>query len=155
MSFSVRPISTNNITFTARQNDDSDNRKVTTSEVATATGATGAVIKGSRNGAFDMFKSSSKVGQMSKNTTEAIRMARKPVSQVKGLFPKFMQAFRNTKGDIIKWADGIKNSSFLKPLLKSKAFEFVAGGLGAIMGIFVTITGIGDIANTISGYTNK
>lgn len=151
MVLSINPIHSTPIAFKAREDE---KRKISQSDVATATGATGAAAAGAKGGGFKMFNSSSKVGKMTQSTAQALQNARKPIKQVKGLFPKFMQAFRNTKADILKWADGVKNSSMLKPLLKSKAFNACAGALGALMGFFVVVTGLGDIVNTISDYTN-
>lgn len=157
MSITISP-QRYNIAFTSTSKEDDDkNKKVTQSDVATATGATGAAAAGAKakGSGFAMFKSSSKAGKITKETAEALKRTQKPLKQVKGLFPKFMQAFKNTKASWLKWADGVKNSSMVKPLVKSGAFKFLAGTAGAVMGIFVMITGIGDIANTISEYTTK
>ncbi len=157
MNISVSPLR-NNIPFTSsKERDDKDKNRVTQSDVATATGATGAAAAGAKakSGGFDMFKSSGKAGQITKETTQAIKNARKPIKQAKGLFSKFTQAFKNTKASWLKWADGVKNSNIIKPLLKSPAYKFVAGTAGAVMGIFVMITGLGDIAETVTQYIQK
>jgi len=157
MSITVLPHK-NNITFTSRTEDDDKNKKkVTQSEVATATGATGAAAASTKvkGNSFDMFKSSSKAGKLTKETAETLKTAKQPIKQANGLFSKFMQAFKNTKASWLKWADSVKNSSMIKPLVKSGAYKFLAGSAGAVMGIFVTITGIGDIANTVAEYVQK
>lgn len=140
---------------TCNSRDDRDKRHVTTGEVATATGATAAGANAARTGTFNMFKNANKIKMMSKETTDAVQFSTRTARQTRGLFSSFSRTASSFKRAIVKWGEVATNSRILKPLLTSKAFHGVAGCLGFGTAVFVTIAGIGDIFNTVTGKVTK
>ncbi|MCI1273605.1 MAG: hypothetical protein LKG27_04125 [Clostridiaceae bacterium] len=140
---------------TCNGRDDKNKKHVTTGEVATATGATAAGANAARTGTFNMFKNANKIKRMSKETTDAVQLSTRTAKQTRSLFSSFSKNASSFKRAIVKWGETATNSRILKPLLASKAFHGVAGCLGFGTAVFVTIAGIGDIFNTVTGKVTK
>ena len=138
-------------------NGDSDN-KVTASEVGVGFGAT---VGGAKygTGAFKRFrqpfKSPKDVVALSSDATAAIRDAANAGSKIKRMWAQVGVNAAKYKNAIVEWAKATKTAKFLKPVFESKAFAKVSGLVGGIGAMFVFISGLGEIGNSVSKITNR
>lgn len=136
--------------------NDSDN-KVTASEVGVGVGAT---VGGAKygTGAFKRFKltkGTKDLVTLSSETTEAIKTAANAGSKIKRMWAQVGVNTAKYKKTIVEWAKSTKMAKFLKPVFESKAFAKVSGLVGGVGALFVFISGLGEIGNTVNKVTNR
>lgn len=155
----------NTISFTGNGTKTSSNEKMTKEEKKEAAkkavegggavaATTAAVSKGSKNG-VDMFTKASKASQGLQKSSETLQAASNTLQKTSGLWNKCKNAYKSAKNSIIEWGKTAKTWKFIKPLLESRAFRYVAGFLGYGFGIVTLITGLGDVAKTATDAVNK
>ena len=140
------------VTFCGNDNDN----KVTVSEVGVGVGAT---IGGAKYGtsAFKRFKltNTKDIVALSAETTEAIKNAADTGTKVKRLWTQVGENTVKYKNAIVNWAKSSKLGKAIKPVIESKAFAKVSGFVGGVGALFVFISGVGEIGNTISKVANR
>lgn len=140
----VRPVQ-NSIYF--RGNSDDDKKRVSTGEVATVTGATGATGSAISSKFSQVNKT---VNETTRNVKKGVEFATSTTTKARTTFGKVGQAFTHYRDKVLQYGQNATNSKILKPILTSKAFKGVAGFFGGAMAGFTAITGIGEMTNYVA-----
>ncbi len=140
------------ISFCAKDNysdADIERRKKRVGEAAVGTSAVAAA--GNKAG-FRMFGASKKMGYLSQEVVDNIKLANKPVKQTKSLFGKFGKMAKAFSGWI---TDSVAKTPVLNKLVKSKLFMGVASSLGFGLAVLTLATGLTNIVQaSTSAYSN-
>lgn len=146
MNVSLNP--NNKYAFTGREKSqeskDAEKKIVAGGGVVAATAST---VRKTQS-RFDIFKSAGKVSKGMATTAELTATADKTAKQAKGLWGKVCENAKWAKNAIVQWGEKFVNMKYIKPLIHSKAFRFVAGILGYGFGIVTLIYGVNEIAET-------
>ncbi len=141
----------NNLYFRAKMTEDEkDKKKVSGSEVAVATGATGSAVAAGKGSIKSFSQANHKINATAKNAKKAVDLATDTTKQAKGILGKFVKNCERYKGKIIEFGQNATNSKYLKPILTSSAYKGFAGVAGGLTAGVVAISGIGDMVNTFA-----
>lgn len=141
----------NKISFTSNpdyhqsQKDKEAEKKVVTGGGAVAATTAAARAKATKSG-FDMFNSTARVSQGMHGVTNTAKTASTVAKQSRSLWGKVGENARWAKNAIMDWGKNLKNAKMLKPLLRSKLFQYCAGFLGYGFGFVTLISGLSDIS---------
>lgn len=102
-----------------------------------------------------MFASSKQVAQGMKNVTGTARTVGDTVKKTTSLWAKVCENAKWAKNAVINWGAKFKNLKYIKPLVTSKPFAFMAGALGYGFGLVTLISGCSDIAKVASDAAQK
>lgn len=146
----ITPVN-NVIYFRAKMSDDEkDKKKVTGSEVAVATGATGSAVAAGKGSIKSFSQANQKLNATAKNAKKAVDLATDTTKQAKGILGKFVKNCKHYQNRIIEFGQNVTKSKILKPILESNAYKGVAGVAGGVTAGFVAISGIGEMVNTFA-----
>ena len=137
---------------TTDETKDKEKRKVSGSDVAVATGATGATGSAiASKGTFKSFsQANKKINTTAHNVKKGVDLASSTAKEAHSVFGKFVHNCKHFKEGILNFGQNITNSKIIKPIMKSKAgqgFATVAGGATAVL---VSISGIGEMFSTFT-----
>lgn len=146
----------NQISYRGRDND--DKKRVTTSDVSTATG-TAAAATATRGGAWKTLKQfgfdTEKLKNVSAETKEAIQFAENTTKEAKGLWAGLAKNSKRFTNAIIEWGQTVKANRFIKPILESGVYKKTAGVIGGATAVFVFISGVGHMTKKVIDGTQK
>lgn len=112
----------------------------------------GAVAAASSKAGFRMFNSTKKLGYMSQEVMDNIKLARKPVVETKSLFSRFGKMAKEFTEAVTGWA---QKTPILNKVVKSKAFIGAASCFGFGLAVLTLITGLTNIATTTTAAYNE
>ena len=137
---------------TSAETKDKEKKKVSGSDVAVATGATGATGSAiASKGTFKSFsQTNKKINTTAHNVKKGVDLATSTVHQAHGVFGKFVNNCKHFKQEILNFGQNITNSKIIKPIMKSKAGQGIASVAGGATALFVSISGIGEMFSTFS-----
>lgn len=114
-------------------------------KVGEAAVGTGAVAAASNKAGFKMFGSTKKLGYLSQEVTDNIRLASRPVKETKSLFGRFGKMAKGFSEGITNW---VNKMPVLKKVIKSKFFMGTASFLGFGLAVLTLLTGLTNIVKT-------
>ena len=129
----------------------SDDRRVSAGDVGVATGAT----LGSAKYGMSALKKFQKITKgkdlvtLSSETAANIKKAATIDKQVNTLWKRMMANAKTYKEAIIKYAQKTATGKLATKVVKSKAFGKASALVGGIGAVFVFISGLGEINNTV------
>ena len=142
---------------TTSEPNEKEKKKVSGSDVAVVTGATGATGSAiASKGTLKSFsQANKKINTAAHNVKKGVDLASSTAKQAHGVFGKFVNNCKHFREGIINFGQGLTNSKIIKPIMKSKVgqgFATVAGGATAV---FVTISGVGEMFTTFTKKANQ
>lgn len=130
------------ISFTANERNrqaEIENKKKKVGEAAFGTSALAAA--GNKAG-FKMFKSTKKMGYLSQDVVNNIKLANKPIKETKSLFGKFGKMAKGFADGITNW---VQKAPVIGKVVKSKLFLGTASFLGFGLAVLTLLTGLTNI----------
>lgn len=121
------------------------NSEETKKRVGEAAVGTSAAAAAGRKAGFSMFKTSSKVGNLSGEVVDSIRIANKPVKETKVLFGSFGKVMRKYSEAFSDW---VQKAPVLGKLVKTSVFRGTAKCFGFGLAVLTLVTGLTNIATT-------
>lgn len=126
------------------------NSEETKKKVGEAAVGTSAAAAAGRKAGFSMFKSSSKVGALSGEVVDNIRLANKPVQETKFLFGRFGKMMTKYAEAFSGW---VQKAPVIGKIVKTSLFAGTAKCLGFGLAVLTLVTGLTNIAtNTTAAY---
>ncbi len=130
------------ISFTANERNrqaEIENKKKKVGEAAVGTSAVAAA--GNKAG-FKMFKSTKKMGYLSQEVVDNIKLVNKPIKETKSLFGKFGKMAKGFADGITNW---VQKAPVIGKVVKSKLFLGTASFLGFGLAVLTLLTGLTNI----------
>ncbi|PWL77028.1 hypothetical protein DBY21_05810 [Candidatus Gastranaerophilales bacterium] len=130
------------ISFTANERNrqaEIENKKKKVGEAAVGTSAVAAA--GNKAG-FKMFKSTKKMGYLSQEVVDNIKLANKPIKETKSLLGKFGKMAKGFADGITNW---VQKAPVIGKVVKSKLFLGTASFLGFGLAVLTLLTGLTNI----------
>ncbi len=121
------------------------NSEETKKRVGEAAVGTSAAAAAGRKAGFSMFKTTSKIGNLSDEVVDSIRLANKPVKETKVLFGSFGRVMRKYAQAFSGW---VQKAPVIGKVVKTSLFQGTAKCFGFGLAVLTLVTGLTNLATT-------
>lgn len=116
---------------------------------------TGAAAGAAKKAGFNMFKSTNKLGAITRETRDVIKIAQEPVQNTKNLFGNFGRTAKIYTQKLVQWSENFKKTPFMKSLLENRLAMGITSCFGFGLAALTLITGMANIAKATSFAVEK